>query len=156
MAAPTISNDESVQDALVTACQGITAAADYRTTVQNVYEYFKDPDAVNALPSVAVLLGAEKMISQDTTKAVWNTQMDVMLLGYTRNDAAEALLHDLKRVAVAQSLANLTGAAPRWQILTNASGQAELVISRVPWEDEGKVLVSVAFTVRIFSQTATF
>ena len=114
----TTSRAELMQQDWVSYVQTIrTGTADnYRTDPKQVLTTFTDIEKLTEFPQVSVLLGPEQLQRTDDPGQAMDGRNQVWLLGYARQDVAEDLLHDLKRVAVKNIFTMLNDAANPWQV----------------------------------------
>jgi hypothetical protein len=144
---------EDYRDLLVTSCQGITSGNGFRTDVKNVSTAFLDINSLSVFPQISVLVTEERLNSINSTKTIWNSEVDTMLLGYCKSPEMEALAADLKAIMVTLAPENVNDASNRWIIKTNDVGAVTVYRDFVPNSDKG--WVGIKFTARIMYQTNT-
>ena len=144
---------EQMRADIIAELANVTTTNGYRTTIAKTATTLLYIDSIDVMPAVSVLLGDENLTAQDTTRQTWNSDLEVILLGYCMRTDAESLLHDLKRIAGKVSTKYSTQNNDRWFI----AGKSPLfkVMRDMDARDE-RVFVSVGINARIFAQNSTF
>src|SRR3990170_6487275 len=107
------SNREELRDEIVADLSAITTDNGYETNAgERVHKYLIFPNEVNEFPTICVALGREELERLDTQGNVWNSSVQVFLVGYfqaslqyagdkvvSSEAIGEDLLNDIKRVA---------------------------------------------------------
>ena len=155
----TISRAEQLQNQHVQLFQGITVEDGYRTTVQNVYPVPVLPNAAgDSFPYICVVLGRETVRPTTSNWNLVNTDLAVEVAGFIqaqaegtgigdeamRNDYMEALLHDMRRVLVANLLVNINATPNRWRVKRES-----IVADRWPIPNTLGGWVTLSFTCEI-------
>jgi len=156
MPAPTTSRYETTRATLVSALEAITPANNYRSTVAKVETRLLDPNAITSFPTLSVLFPVETFKSIDTTKTTFESKIHVLILAYCRGTQVDALIQDVRRVIVENSLKYVNDANNKW-IIEIARDMAGLVISRADLiRLNDVVMLGFTFDIRLMSQTSTF
>ena len=152
---PTISAVEQMQADVIAAVQTISTSASptpFRNDLPsaNVFTIFKDIETLgDQIPAVSVLIWDEDLLSSDTNRQIWNSDVNVELLGYIRLNIAEGLIHDLKRIAAGICLTKVN-ATDSWFIK-----RPEIHCRRDVLQDSNLGWVSVSFKATVYRQGPT-
>jgi hypothetical protein len=149
-----ISRVEDAHNDIVTLVEGITTGGGYRSDVKAVSKLFLDINALSLLPQVSILLGQEKMKSVDSNGQVWNSQVDVYLLGYSEQKNMETLLHDLKVVLVTMFKTYINNGTNRWHVC-KTQDYGPVIISRDVLPGTEKGWVCAQFTIQVDYQATS-
>jgi hypothetical protein len=149
-----ISRVEEAHNDIVTLVEAIKTGGGYRSDVKAVSKQFLDINALSLLPQVSVLLGQEKMKSVDSNGTVWNSQVDVYLLGYSTQANMETLLHDLKVCLVTMFKTNIANSTNRWHVC-RTQDYGPVIVSRDVLAGTEKGWVCCQFSIQIDYQATT-
>jgi hypothetical protein len=159
----TKSRIEYLRDDLVTEYEAITIANGYRSDVKGVHDIVLAPESITDSPRLSVIFGPEAIPIENSSKVIFHSLVPVMVIGYVKvptglrdmnlvmSEAAEALLHDLKRVTVGFAL-KYANSSNRWQVMKDPQISATRFV--VPQQTIG--WVSLEFTVQVFAQDGDF
>ena len=150
----TLSRAEQTQQDWVTIVKTIrTGTSDnYRTDPVAVLTSYVDIERLSSFPQVGVLLGPEQLRRTDDPGLAVDGMNQIMLLGYARQDVAEDLLHDLKRVAVRNIFTKLNDPTNPWQV--SMTRQPTFNVDRQILEGKDLAWVGVWFDVLIRNQAS--
>jgi len=141
---------EDMRDDWVALVQAIHPST-YRSNVQDVYTTWKNIEQLSRWPSVCVLMGSEKLVTKDTSATRWQSEIDMMLLGYAKQSDLEALAHDLKRIVCANLQTHITG-SDRYRVMR----ERPIVLTRSLIPDHDVYWISVQFQVELLAQATSF
>jgi hypothetical protein len=161
----TESRVEMLWDTLATEYAKIKVSGGFRSNlVLPVSDVVLDPARITDSPRLSVIFGPESLPVLDSTKSFFNSSISVMVIGYIKaattsvdsngvmSGAAEALLHDMKRITADITKYYLSSATNKWQILKTPEMRATRFV--VPQSNMG--WVTLEYTVQIFSQDGDF
>jgi hypothetical protein len=161
----TESRVEMLWDTLAAEYEKIKVASGYRSNVVlPIADVVLDPSRVTDSPRISVIFGPESIPVLDSSKSIFNSTIGVMVVGYVKAatssvdsngvmaGAAEALLHDMKRITADITKYYLTSATNKWQILKTPEMRATRFV--IPQQNIG--WVTLEYTVQLFAQDADF
>lgn len=148
---------------LIAEFQTITLANGYRNDVKKVTKKLKDPREVQQT-EISILLGNGTLEAKDSNRTVYDSFETVNVLGYIQantdtdddgklSDAAESLLHDMKRVLAAIFIRYVNNATHSWIIDREKNA---IQVMRLLDFKANKGMVSLQFTPKVLSQGITF
>jgi hypothetical protein len=160
----TQSRVEALRTTLAEAFRGITTANGYRNDVAQVTLMSADVDRISAFPTIAVILGEERMECRDDAWTLFDSIVDITVAGYASKPAevqagngipeqGEALAHDMKRVVAELLTAHLRNPENRWIINPNR----EAIEVHRYYEGGGTVaVILIRFQAHILFQDKSF
>jgi hypothetical protein len=160
----TRSRIELLRDDLIREYEAITKANGYRSDVKGVSDVVMDSDRLVDSPRLSVVFGPESIPIENTAKTIFNSTVSVMVIGYVRVptghkdsntvmvEAAEGLLHDLKRVTGAFAIKYVNSTTNRWSVMKEPQPRATRFV--LPQQNTG--WVTLEYTVQVWAQDGDF
>lgn len=157
---------EEARDAIIAELGDISVANGYRTTPNQVIASIRNPDRVTTCPEIGVELGMERTVPLDNACTAWDSYIDVHIAGTVSgdmdtdyeidnlNDAAEALLHDIRRIVAGLWIQWLTGGDLRWNVATPRQFECYRILNLNEKRTKGRV--GLVFQIRIRNQNDQF
>lgn len=164
--ASTVSRTEAMLSEIITEFQTISVANGYRTTPARVINSIRDIDKIANFPEIGIELGEERMTPIDDKWTVFDTTVEVFVVGSASANSAidydaselttatEALRHDIKRIVYSIMSKYINGAASKWNVTPKQTITTTPVMGL--GENRNKAYVVTSFTVRIRTQGSTF
>jgi hypothetical protein len=164
--AVTSSRVEDARDAIIAELQNISTTNGYRTTPNQVINAIRPLDAVRTFPEIGVEIGDEVIVPKDDNRGVFDSEVDVHIVGICEantdtgddndnlGDAAEALLHDIKRIVGSLTLQWVNRSPNRWHINRKRPIACFRVMGLGPRRTKG--MVGVTFQIQIRAQDEQF
>jgi hypothetical protein len=164
--AVTSSRSEDALDSIIAELQNISTTNGYRTSPNQVVNAIRPLDQVRTFPEIGVELGDEVIQPIDDFKTVFDSFIDVHIVGiceaYTDTgddnvnlgDAGEALLHDIKRIVGSLTLQWVNRSPNRWHINRKRPITCFRVMGLGPRRTKG--MVGVTFQIQIHAQDEQF
>jgi hypothetical protein len=154
---PNISSVEEMRDYVIAQTKTIIPDNAYRSNVgENVITYFAEVKNITHFPTVAILLGTENVKSDDANASVWESNIDVMFIGYVKVEDCEPLIHDIKRLIAGMILSNANVPENRWVVNATEMGDGMLRIGRYFLAGAKTGFCSVTMQVKVMNQDSTF
>ena len=129
---------EVIRDELVVAFEQIQTAntlngVAFRTTIHSVNTVYSGNGKMQEFPQLDIIFGKEKMVNKNSVRTVWNSEVEMGLIGYFKVSApsgskypmtvtGEEFLHDVKRVLVDLAIKQIANASNRWQLVCPVDG----------------------------------
>ena len=159
------SRRELLRDSIVQEFSKISLDNGYNTDVTLVSRYPMGNEIQNNRYALAVEIGEEELVFEDTPRSVVTSKIKFIVWGYFQGDttaedqqvygaenAGELLLHDVKRVLHSLMIKNVNDATSRWIITVLAP-----IRCRGPKYDQmNRGFFTVEFTSRLLFQDGTF
>ena len=160
------SRTEDMLAEVIAEFAGISVANGYRTTPKRVINRIRDFDEITEYPEIGVELGPERMVPIDDNWSVFDTTVEVFVIGaasgtsttdYDQSsltDATEALRHDIKRVIYKVMKKYINAPLSRW----NVTPKQPIITTPVRGlgEQKNRSFIEASFTVRMRTQGAQF
>jgi hypothetical protein len=163
----TISAQETIMADLVTQLETIIAGTVYRNTVQLVSKHDLPLDQIMAFPMVFIVFNESRVDSINNSKTTFAEFFQIAVIGYIKSatlsdknsnsaliDAANSLLHDVKKCLAQFVTTNLNDATKRYMI-ANYSPLFR-VFSPLPTTDMMHAAVGIQFEIKTIAQDYTF
>lgn len=156
------SRREDTLTTITTAFKTIIAGATYRTS-PDVVNFVDDIERVNVFPTLEIILGDSTTQADNDAATAFKETITVLVFGYVKADtdtsentnlmtAAEALIHDCKKLIASIFTSNLEGVANRFNIAWSKT----IDTTPVFLIGENKGMFQIKFTVIIRSLASTF
>ncbi len=152
-----LSNIENVQQDIMNQVGTISKENGYRMDVARVSNLFLDIKTLMLTkPVVSVLIGNEDVKVEDSGVTLWNSESQFHLIGYCRQEDANALLHDLLKVVVSMVIQDIVQTSYRWVIPVSEDRPERIKIFRFEFATDNSGWVEISFPVEIKNQAADF
>lgn len=167
---PTISIQETILADLVALLGTIVAGSgenDFRNTLALITKHAIPLDQMTAFPSAAVLFSDSSVEVINAAGDAFSEKFNVAIFGYVKSDslnvmgannelidAANSLLHDIKKCIAPFIIAHMNDSTKRYIIARRQP--AFNVFSTLPTPDRTKCEVGISFEVKTIAQDYTF
>jgi len=151
-----ISCIENVRNQIATQVDTIQKSAGYRSDVKLVTYLVKDVKTMTNFPGVSVLIGNESTYAEDAALSSWRSISTMKLLGYCRQEDADALIHDLLRIITPMCVTKIVDSNVRWTIPVTEDGVDRIKIYRFEFATEKVGWIGIEFPVILIDQEKDF
>lgn len=157
---------ENARDSILNEFRNISIANGYNTTPNQVINSIRHVDQIQVFPEIGVELGDETITPLDDAWTVFDSNVEVYVCGCCVSDtdtgdpgtnltnAAEALLHDIKRI-VASIYQLFNNRSNRWNVRV-AGKQVEFFRVMNLGQKRNRAMVGCTFTIHVRNQDITF